>query len=240
MMSDFLKPNIKSLAPKWMVQAVKLLALYLRGSCFESWPGYQLCSSLFIQGLIWGEELGLLRCDTLDVTSSPRWYESVEDTSVRTSECRKSCDVTSERQRPLLSFELPSWRVSSALVGKCSELIRTALLRKIINDLEPNVGWLLCKNHNVFGSVWLIVFKCMKCHVVCNTILLRSVARSVYSETSVATLPFQFGQHAFLQLTSIASHCSSLNSFSLSAGKVTKWWEAALHREMLRAHCCRK
>jgi len=25
-----------------------------------------------IQGLIWGEESGLLRCDTLDVMSSPR------------------------------------------------------------------------------------------------------------------------------------------------------------------------
>jgi hypothetical protein len=38
-MSDFLKPNIKSVAPKWMVQAVKFLALYLRVSWFESLPG---------------------------------------------------------------------------------------------------------------------------------------------------------------------------------------------------------
>jgi len=108
-MSDLLKPNIKSLAPKWMVQAVKLLALYLRGSWLESWPGYGLCSSLFIQGLIWGEESGLLICDTVDGTSSPRLYESIEDTAVGTSECRKSNDITSERQRPLLAIELPSF-----------------------------------------------------------------------------------------------------------------------------------
>ena len=34
-----------------------------------------------------------MRCDTLDVTSSARWYYSVVDTAARSSECGKSCDI---------------------------------------------------------------------------------------------------------------------------------------------------
>ena len=41
-----------------------------------------LLSPLFFQGPIQGEESGLLRCDTLDLTSSPRQYASVVDTAV--------------------------------------------------------------------------------------------------------------------------------------------------------------
>jgi len=166
MQSDFLKPSIKSLAPKWMVQAVKLLPLYLRGTWFESRPGYQfywLKSRFlsFIQGLIWGEESSLLRCDTLGMTSNPRCYESVADTALRTSECRRF--VTYLRETTAASFHrFASWRVPSALVDKRSKLIWTALLRHIITDTQPGVGRLLCKNHNVFGNVWLLMYRVIK------------------------------------------------------------------------------
>jgi len=92
---------------------------------------------------------------------------------------------------------LPFCCLPSALVGKYSELIGAALLRQVINDVQPNVGLLLCENHKVFGTVWLIMYKCMKCHVVCNTMLLSSVARSVCSETSVAELQFKSGSSHF-------------------------------------------
>jgi hypothetical protein len=190
-MSDFLKPNVKTLALKWMVQAVKILALYLRGSLFEYWPGYRLCwlklyFSSFIQGIIWGEESGLLRCDVKsEMTICGR--HRCENLRMSQKLWHYLTEATAASH-----YCVAPWLVPSALVGICSEQILRALLTQIINVVQPNHGWLLCKNYNVFGNVWLLVYKRMKfAYSVTRSFFVHSYAVYVLKQMRPSNIPIR-------------------------------------------------